>query len=76
MVADQEAAPAAVPESPVPVDHLTDATPVSSDAVPATVMDAAEVERMVEPGVTMRMEGAVVSLGGAAGGSGGGRRGR
>ena len=43
MDADQEVVPVAVPESPVPVDHLTEVTPVSSDAVPDTVILAADV---------------------------------
>lgn len=47
-VADQLAVPLAVPDPPVELDHVTEVT--SPDAVPAMVIEAAEVDTIVNPG--------------------------
>ena len=63
--ADHAVVPEAVPESPFEVLHFTTVTPTASLADPAILMDAEEVETMVEPGVPILSEGAVVSTVGA-----------
>jgi hypothetical protein len=70
--ADQIEVPVAVPELPVEVDHLTDATAVSSLAVPAILSAAAVVEMMLKVGDTIESEGGVPSADGVAGGCAGG----
>jgi hypothetical protein len=67
--ADQLVVPAAVPEPPVDVDHVTEVTPELSAAVPVTVRNAAVVLRMVEAGEVIRSEGGVglALTGGVAG---------
>jgi hypothetical protein len=57
--ADQLVVPAAVPEPPVDVDHVTEVTPELSAAVPVTVRDAAVVLRIVEAGEVIRSDGGV-----------------
>ena len=69
--ADQDVEPDAVPPFPLEVVHFTEATPTLSLALPATRMDAAEVETIVTPGDVIDRLGAVVSLtGGGEGGDG------
>ena len=78
--ADQLLVPEAPPELPVEADHRTIVTPTSSSAVPLMVIEAEEVDTMLEPGDVMRNEGGVRSEppcggaggGGAVGGCGGG----
>ena len=69
--------PAAVPDDPVELDHVTFATPTLSDAVPLTTMVLADVYRVLLAGDSTVNEGGVVSdpPGGGAGagfGAGGG----
>ena len=47
---DQGLAPEAVPEPPVDVVHVTEATPTLSEALPVNVSDEAVVLTMVEAG--------------------------
>ena len=71
MLADHDEVPAAIPDPPVELVHLTVATATLSLAVPATAMDEAEVEVMVNPGVLICSDGGVVSPGAGAGDGGG-----
>jgi len=71
----QSVVPDAVPDAPVDVDQLTEATPTLSDVVPRNVIEAETVETVVKAGLTMRIEGGVRSdepgeAGGLAGGVG------
>ena len=61
MLADQDAVPAATPDPPVELVHFTETTAILSLAVPLTAIDEAGVEVMVNPGVLICIEGAVVS---------------
>ena len=57
--ADQLVVPAAVPEPPVDVDHVTEVIPKLSAAVPITVRDAAVALMMVDAGEVIRSDGGV-----------------
>ena len=78
IVADQLLVPEAVPDAPVLVDHVTLATAVLSEEVPANVRDCELVEMVVPPGEIMDRVGGVVSVppgldgGVGAGGAGAG----
>jgi hypothetical protein len=61
--ADHCAVPAATPELPVLVDHVTAFTPTLSLAAPLKVNDAADVEIIVPEGDVIVTDGGVVSLG-------------
>jgi hypothetical protein len=71
-VALQLAVPDALPAPPFDVLQRTAEIATSSNAVPLTAIDAADVETIVEAGERIRSAGGVVSLAlGGAGGSGG-----
>lgn len=53
--------PFAIPESPFELDHVTEATPVLSWAVPVTTSELADVEKFVVPGDSIVIEGGVLS---------------
>ena len=59
--ADQDVVPAAVPESPLEVDHFTEETPLASEAVPAIRIEDDVVETIVPDGESTWSAGAVVS---------------
>jgi hypothetical protein len=61
ITADQFVVPAAIPDDPVLVDHVTFATAVLSDAVPVNVSAAEVVDSVVCPGEATVIEGGVVS---------------
>ena len=54
--------PLAVPDPPVELDHVTCATPALSLAVPLTTIELAEVERVVNAGDKIVMEGGAVPV--------------
>ena len=56
----QVSVPVALPEAPLEVDQVTDATPALSVARPWNVMLLAAVDTMVEEGLVMRSVGGVV----------------
>ncbi len=60
--ADQAAEPEACPEEPVEADQVTAVTPTLSAALPEIVIEADEVETIVEPGDTIRSVGAAWSV--------------
>jgi hypothetical protein len=74
MLADQDAVPAATPEPPVELVHLTAVTATLSPAVPLMAIAGALVEVMVNPGDLICSVGGVVSpfAGGVGVGVGGG----
>lgn len=54
--------PEAVPDLPLDVLQVTEATPTLSDAFPVTVMEAEYAETIVEPGETMVSVGGTLSV--------------
>jgi hypothetical protein len=71
-VAVHEAVPEATPESPVDVVQRTSRRPISSEALPAIAIVAAEVETTVVVGDVIRIDGGVRSDEDVDGGGGGG----
>jgi len=63
IVADQLVVPEAVPDWPVLVAQVTEATPAASLEVPEKVIDDAEVSTEVEDGDRMVSAGGVVPVG-------------
>ena len=53
--------PLAVPDTPLELDHVTEATPTLSCAVPWTTKELSEVETLVLAGDKIVMDGGVVS---------------
>ena len=66
-LADQAVVPAAIPDDPVELVHLTEVTATLSLALPAMAMDEAVVELMVNPGESIDSVGATVSVAGGVG---------
>lgn len=63
IVALHEVVPEAVPEAPKFVDQVTDRRPAPLLAVPDTVTEAEEVDKVVVEGVTIVSEGGAVGVG-------------
>lgn len=63
IIALQEVVPIAVPDAPKLVDQVTDRMPVPLLAVPATVTEAEEVDRVVVEGDVIVSEGGAVGDG-------------
>jgi hypothetical protein len=61
MVADHFVVPEAVPDPPVLVVQLTEATPTLSAAVPLKLIEAAVVDTVVDDGELIVIDGGVVS---------------
>jgi hypothetical protein len=72
IVADQLLVPEAVPDAPVLVDHVTLATAVLPEEVPANVRDCELVAIVVPPGEIIDRVGGVVSVPPGLGGVGAG----
>jgi hypothetical protein len=53
--------PLAVPDTPLELDHVTEATPTLSCAVPWTTNEVSEVETLVLAGDKIVIDGGVVS---------------
>jgi len=63
----QVVVPVAMPDPPVELVHVTEATPTLSDAVPEKTMVAEDATTLVLAGDRMARVGGVVSLAGGAG---------